>query len=136
MGDRDKRQKNIEAEQHTQNRRMVDLATDILDGKVFTSRHIWVLCEGNETKWLSLMASVFSSENIANRLKELKDLYVSDLFDGVIFYQYIDKSQIPFDSERVNEGHMPLFKEIEFIYGQDVKDLDKNLKSMYKGRLN
>jgi len=136
MGNRDQRQKGSETKQKAENRRMVVLATDILDGKVFTSRHLWVLCQGDENKWLNLMSSVFSSENVANRLKELKELYVSDLFEGVIFYQYIDKSQIPFDKENVTETHIPLFKEIEFIYGQDVKDLDKNLTTMYKERLN
>jgi hypothetical protein len=115
---------------------MVDLATDILDGKVFTSRHIWVMCGGDENKWLKDMAAVFSSENVIGRIKELKEMCVADLFDGVMFYQYIDKSQIPFDKDKINEGAMPFFKEIEFIYGQDVKDLDTNLKTMYKERLN
>lgn len=115
---------------------MVDLATDILDGKVFTSRHIWVLCDGDETKYINLMKCVFCAESVANKLTELKGLYVRDIFDGVLFYQYIDKSQIPFDNSKGYDGSLPMFKEIEFIYGDDVKDLDSQLKSMYKDRLN
>lgn len=81
------------------------------------------------------MKCVFCAESVANKLVELKDLYVRDIFDGVLFYQYIDKSQIPFDSANAGES-LPMFKEIEFIYGDDVNTLDKHLKSMYKERLN
>lgn len=134
MGNRNKSKPRAKTVKDT-NGRMVGLATDILDGKVFTSRHIWVMCEGDETKYINLMKCVFCADSVANKLLELKDLYVRDIFDGVIFYQYIDKSQIPFDSNNV-DGSLPMFKEIEFIYGDDVKSLDNHLKSMYKERLN
>ncbi len=134
MGNRNKSKPRAKVNKDAK-RRLVGLATDILDGKVFTSRHIWVLCEGDETRYINLMQCVFSADSVANKLQELKDLYVRDIFDGVLFYQYIDKSQIPFDSANVGES-LPMFKEIEFIYGDDVNTLDKHLKNMYKDRLN
>lgn len=131
MGDRNKCKKNNEAT--GQENRLVKLAEDILDGKVFTSRHLWVISQYKEQNYLNLMATVFSAQCVAAKLQELKDLMVKDLFDGVIFYQYLDKSKIPSEN---NTDTLPLFHEIEFIYGQDVKTLDEHLQSMYKNRLN
>lgn len=109
-----------------------ELARGILSGRIFTSRHVWVLAEGNENKYLDMLKKVFHPDTITRHLSTLENLLVSDLFNGTLFYGDIKDSKIPFDMRDVSPTHLPHFTDIEFVFGDELKQLDETLKGTYK----
>jgi hypothetical protein len=106
------------------------LAVDVLDGKVFTSRHVFVAAEGDPDKYVKLMKSCFLPEAFISSVKELKDLLANDLFNGVLFYEYLTENRCP------NPDVLPIFHTAKLLCGKNYEKFDRILSKEYKSRLN
>jgi len=108
--------------------RLRQLALDMIDQKVFTSRHLWFMCEDPE-EWLECMKKVFNASNLAERIPEIAKALTSESFAGILYWQY------NYLNKNDNKSELPKFETCNMIYGDELKKLDQELKDALRVRV-
>lgn len=98
------------------------LALDILQEKVFTSRHI---SSDSDEEWLDTMTRVFNATQLGNQCRALIE---QKEFSRSLFYEYLHLNINP------NPNDLPIFKSVEIISGHDLEKLEKEL-AFHRGGL-
>lgn len=108
-------------------RELMRLAEDILNDKVFTSRHLSAKTKSDE-EWLASMLKIFTPQNLEMHMAQIrKDQEQMDL---VMFYQYLH-----FNLNPDPEG-LPIFKEAEYTTAEETKFVIDELKRLAIVRMN
>ena len=98
------------------------LALDILQERVFTSRHI---PSDDDNEWIETMARVFNAQELSDTCRELIQ---QKEFSRSLFYEYKHWNLNP------DPDDLPIFKSVEIISGHDLEMLEKEL-AFHRGGL-
>lgn len=115
--------------------RLETLAEQILDKEVFTSRHLWSLCQNDAQFYAQMMNEVFGHDFSDDELKELSEIIKNDdMDDGILFYQYLHESAFPIHMDAIDPERLPIFRKPLLLFGDDLKTLDQLLVMALKKR--
>lgn len=102
--------------------KLKQLARDILFDNVYTSQHTWYYCDENEDKWIETLFKVFNADALVMAIETIsKENHKS--FEKILFYSYKHFNLNP------NQNELPIFKEVDFLIGDEYDLLFKELKN-------